>query len=104
MFQPSLVGSDTQLNRQSWYEASVERGPALPPLQERLQADAVVVGAGFSGLSAALELAQRGLSRAGGGWSRQGLLGMGHRVCFPASALRRLGHVLADHCAARQVP
>ena len=26
----SLIGSDTQLNRQSWYEASVQRGPALP--------------------------------------------------------------------------
>src|SRR5690606_25893927 len=31
-------------------------------LQESLTADAVVVGAGFSGLSAALEMAQRGLS------------------------------------------
>lgn len=58
----SLVGSDTQLNRSSWYEASVQRGPVLPPLTEHLQADAVVVGAGFAGLSAALELAERGLS------------------------------------------
>ncbi len=58
----SLIGSDTQLNQRSYYEASVERGPARAPLQAHLQADAVVVGAGFTGLSAALEMAQRGLS------------------------------------------
>ena len=32
---------------------------AAPPLQEDLQADVVVVGAGFAGLSSAIELAQR---------------------------------------------
>jgi len=58
----SLIGSDTQLNQQSYYEASVERGPRREPLQERLVVDALVVGAGFAGLSAALALAQRGLS------------------------------------------
>lgn len=58
----SLIGSDTQLNQRSYYEASVNRGPARAPLQERLTVDALVVGAGFSGLSAALEMAQRGLS------------------------------------------
>ncbi len=62
MLKPSLVGSDTQLNQQSYYEASVQRPAALPALQESLVADAVVVGGGFSGLSAALEMAQRGLS------------------------------------------
>jgi gamma-glutamylputrescine oxidase len=62
MFARSLIGSDTQLNQKSYYEASVQRPDALPPLEEALEADAVVVGAGFSGLSAALELAQRGLS------------------------------------------
>jgi gamma-glutamylputrescine oxidase len=61
-WRPSLLGSDTQLNQRSYYEASVERGPARAALQEHLHADAVVVGAGFSGLSAALEMAQRGLS------------------------------------------
>lgn len=58
----SLIGSDTQLNQKSYYEASVQRPDALPPLDEAIEADVVVVGAGFSGLSAALELAQRGLS------------------------------------------
>ncbi len=62
VFAPSLVGSDTQLNQRSYYEASVQRPETLPPLEESLEADAVVIGAGFSGLSAALELARRGLS------------------------------------------
>jgi len=57
-----LLGSDTQLNQRSYYEASVQRGAPRAPLQEHLRVDALVVGAGFSGLSAALELAQRGLS------------------------------------------
>jgi gamma-glutamylputrescine oxidase len=60
-FKPALLQSDTQLNQRSYYEASVTRGPVLPPLQGDTQADVVVVGAGFAGLSAALELAQRGL-------------------------------------------
>ncbi len=58
----SLLGSDTQLNQRSYYEASVQRPDPLPPLEEAVDADAVVIGAGFAGLSAALELAQRGLS------------------------------------------
>ena len=62
MFQRSLVGSDTQLNQTSYYEASVQRPAPCPPLQGSVQADVVVVGAGFAGLSAALELSARGLS------------------------------------------
>lgn len=62
MWNRSLIGSDTQLNQRSYYEASVQRGPALPALQGRLNVDVVVVGAGFTGLSAAIELADRGLS------------------------------------------
>lgn len=55
-----LLDSDTQLNQKSYYEASVARGPAEPPLQGAVSADVVVVGAGYAGLSAAIELAQRG--------------------------------------------
>jgi gamma-glutamylputrescine oxidase len=62
MWRRSLLGSDTQLNQQSYYEASVTRPPAAAPLQGPVQADVVVVGGGFAGLSAALELAQQGLS------------------------------------------
>lgn len=55
-----LLNSDTQLNQQSWYEASVVREATGAPLQENLQADVLVVGAGFAGLSSAIELAKRG--------------------------------------------
>ena len=57
-----LLQSDTQLNQHSYYEASVEREPASAPLQGDLRCDVLVVGAGFSGLSAAISLAQRGYS------------------------------------------
>lgn len=57
----SLLRSDTQLNQRSYYEASVQRPAPQPPLQEALQADVVVIGAGFAGLSAALDLAKQGL-------------------------------------------
>ena len=57
-----LLDSDTQLNQKNYYEASVARAALEPPLQGALSADVLVVGAGFAGLSAALELAQQGLS------------------------------------------
>ena len=55
-----LLTSDTQLNRRSYYEASVTRPSTTEPLTSDLQADVVVVGAGYAGLSSAIELAQRG--------------------------------------------
>ncbi len=55
-----LLASDTQLNQKSYYEASVQREPLDPPLRGDLTADVLVLGAGFAGLSAAIELAQRG--------------------------------------------
>lgn len=57
-----LLNSDTQLNQKSYYEASLMRSPVAPPLQGAASADVVVVGAGFAGLSAAIELARRGMS------------------------------------------
>lgn len=59
-FTHHLLDSDTQLNQRSYYEASVRRAPAEPTLQGDLSVDVLVVGAGFAGLSAAIELAQRG--------------------------------------------
>lgn len=46
----------------SWYSRSAHPAPAHPRLQGRETADVVVLGAGLTGLSAALELAQAGLS------------------------------------------
>jgi gamma-glutamylputrescine oxidase len=62
MFARSLTGSDTQLNQKSYYEASVVRLAACAPLEGAVEADVVVVGGGFAGLSAALGLRQKGLS------------------------------------------
>jgi gamma-glutamylputrescine oxidase len=61
MLRKSLVASDAQLNQGNYYEASVRRGAPDPVLRGSETADVVVVGAGFSGLSAAIELAQRGM-------------------------------------------
>src|SRR6218665_1518117 len=57
----SLLDSDTQLNQKSYYEASVQRDPASAPLQGEVRADVLVVGAGFAGLSSAIEVGQGGL-------------------------------------------
>ena len=55
-----LLDSDTQLNQKSYYEASARRDPVSEPLQGEIKADVLVVGAGYAGLSSAIELAQRG--------------------------------------------
>ncbi|WP_338847964.1 FAD-binding oxidoreductase [Massilia sp. W12] len=57
-----LLDKEAALTEKSWYEASVQRAPALPPLQERQQVDVCVVGGGYAGLASALHLAQRGYS------------------------------------------
>ena len=44
----------------SYYEASVTRPDAAPPLTGSATADVCVIGAGFTGVSCALNLAQRG--------------------------------------------
>lgn len=46
----------------SWYAATRADFPSLPALQGAVTADVCVVGAGYTGLSAALHLAQAGLS------------------------------------------
>jgi gamma-glutamylputrescine oxidase len=46
----------------SYYAASANKKDARPALQGTAQADICIVGAGFTGISAALELAERGYS------------------------------------------
>lgn len=57
-----LLKKESGLNENSYYEASVSRPPATAALQGRVTADIGVVGGGYAGLSAALELAERGYS------------------------------------------
>ena len=45
---------------QTWYEATASPRPHCPPLAGDAEADVCIVGGGFTGVSAALELAQRG--------------------------------------------
>ena len=58
----------------SWYAATAPAAPPRPALAGRERADVCVVGAGFTGISAALHLAERGYSgrRARGGAGRLG--------------------------------
>ncbi|MCE6951002.1 FAD-binding oxidoreductase [Cereibacter sphaeroides] len=60
----------------SWYAATAAELAPFPALQVETQADVCVVGAGYTGLSAALHLAQRGFSV---------VLLEAHRVGFGAS-------------------
>ena len=46
----------------SYYAATANPAPDRPPLQGNHRADVAVIGAGFTGISAALELAERGAS------------------------------------------
>jgi gamma-glutamylputrescine oxidase len=57
-----LLKKELGVVENSWYEASVVRPPPCRALDERISADVCVVGGGYAGVSAALELAQRGYS------------------------------------------
>ncbi|MFD1508348.1 NAD(P)/FAD-dependent oxidoreductase [Lacimonas salitolerans] len=60
----------------SWYAATAHDAPLRPALQGEVKADVCVVGAGFTGLSTALHLAERGVNV---------VLLEAHRVGFGAS-------------------
>jgi gamma-glutamylputrescine oxidase len=56
----TLLRTDQALSRHSYYAATAPRGEAHAPLQGSVDADVAVVGGGLAGLSAAIELADRG--------------------------------------------
>lgn len=55
-----FLARDETLARDSYYETTVERPAPHPPLEGTLGCDVAIVGAGLAGLSAAIELADRG--------------------------------------------
>ncbi len=57
-----LLSADRELTRNSYYAATAARRQVFPALQGSASCDVAVVGGGLAGLSAALELAQRGFS------------------------------------------
>lgn len=55
-----LLKKELGVVENSYYEATVTRPPPRPALAERVNAEVCVVGGGYAGVSAALELAARG--------------------------------------------
>lgn len=55
-----LLDKELSVTEHSYYEASVRRPVPSPPLAASVRSDVCVVGGGYAGLSAALELARRG--------------------------------------------
>jgi gamma-glutamylputrescine oxidase len=55
-----LLDVDRDLTRHSYYAATAPREASFPPLQGEVTADVAVVGGGLAGLSAAIELHDRG--------------------------------------------
>ncbi|MBC3930392.1 NAD(P)/FAD-dependent oxidoreductase [Undibacterium curvum] len=72
-----LLSKEAQLTENSYYEASVTRPGPAPALREPIRVDVCVIGAGFAGLSAALELRAKGytvavLEAKTAGWGASG--------------------------------
>ena len=88
----------------SYYQATAHPAPSHAPLRGSAQADVCVVGAGLAGLSAALELAQRGMRvvvleamRVGWGASgRNGGQALGGYASEMAPFEQQLGHPAAQ--------
>lgn len=95
----ALLDTDRSLARHSYYAATALRGPDWAPLQGHVQADVAIVGGGLAGLSAALELAERGrrvvlleANQVGGGASgRNGGQAIHGLACAPGEIESQLG-------------
>ncbi len=56
----SFLDTDRDLTRRSYYDATAQRPAASPALTADTECDVAIVGGGLAGLSAAIELADRG--------------------------------------------
>ena len=56
----SLLSAERELTKNSYYAATAPRELSFPSLQDDVECDVAIVGGGFAGLSAAIELAARG--------------------------------------------
>ena len=56
----TLLSADQQLTKHSYYVATAPRGAGHEALESAVECDVAIVGGGLAGLSAAIELAQRG--------------------------------------------
>ncbi|PND36497.1 FAD-dependent oxidoreductase [Paucibacter aquatile] len=94
-----LLQIDRQLARDSYYAATAPQGPGFAPLQGTVEADVAIVGGGLAGLSAALELSERGFSVAlmeageigGGASGRNGGQALAGLACDMAEVEGQLG-------------
>jgi gamma-glutamylputrescine oxidase len=98
-FVMSLLDTDRELARDSCYAATSRRDPPFPRLAGSAQCDVAIVGGGLAGLSAAIELAERGflvrvLEAGEVGWGASGRNG-GQAIhglgCDPRVIERQLG-------------
>ena len=97
-----FLSADQALARDSYYVTTAQRGASHPALQGDVHCDVAVVGGGLAGLSAAIELADRGFSvrllearQVGAGASgRNGGQAIHGLACDQAEIERQLG--LAD--------
>ena len=96
----SLLRIDRELTRNSYYAATVERTQRFAPLASGIECDVAVVGGGLAGLSAAIELADRGYSVAvlearEVGWGASGRNGgqaLAGLACDQSVIEQQLGH------------
>ncbi|HLG87252.1 MAG TPA: FAD-binding oxidoreductase [Alphaproteobacteria bacterium] len=56
------IADAPSLHARSWYAASAAQGPARPRLEDGIRAEIAIIGAGYTGLSTALALAEAGRS------------------------------------------